>query len=62
MKDRNTVQHITRSIFPVYFTLLSNPQVHAADGKCTEYQSVWTLSDYAGHNVLRCFFYSHGTV
>ena len=34
MKDRNEVEHIKRSIFPVYFSLLSNPQVHAADGKC----------------------------
>ena len=62
MKDRNTVQHLIRSIFLVYFTLLSNTQVHAPDGKCTEYRSVWTLSDYAGHNVLRCIFCSHGTV
>jgi hypothetical protein len=54
------MQHI--SIFPVYCTLPSNPQVHAADGRYTEYRSVWPLSDFTGHNVLRCFFCSHGTV
>ena len=62
LKDRNEVEHIKRSILSVCFTLLSNPQVHAADGKCPEYRSVWSLSDYAGHNVLRCIFCSHGTV
>ena len=56
------MQHITYSIFPVYCTLSSNPQVHAADGRYTEYRYVWSLSDFTGHNVLSCFFCRHGTV
>ena len=40
----------------------SNPQVHAADGECNEYRSVWPLSDFTGYNVLRCFFCGYGTV
>ena len=40
----------------------SNPQVHAATGRCSECLFMWPLSDYAGHSVLRCFFSSYGTV
>jgi hypothetical protein len=37
-------------------------QVHAATGRRTEYWSLWPLSDYAGHNVFRCFFCNYGKV
>jgi len=60
-KQKYSTTYNTFNISSV-FILLSNPQVYAADGKCTEYRSVWPLSDYAGHNMLRCFFCSYGTV
>ena len=59
---RNALQHIIRSISPVYCTLPSDSQVHAANGRSTEYRSVRPLSDFTGHNVLRCFFCSYGMV
>ena len=46
----------------IFSNCRSDPQVHAAPGRCTECLSMWPLSDCTGCNVLRCIFPSYGTV
>ena len=43
---------------PLYCTCFHS-EVHTT-GRRTECLSVRPLSDFTGHNVLRCFFYSYG--
>jgi len=59
---RNINPHLTCSVFSMYSNAPSNPQVHAAHGRCAECPSVWPFPDFAGLDVLYCFFCSYGTV
>jgi len=60
--NSNTQQHLTCPIISMYSNSPSNPQIHAATGRCAECLPVWPLSDCTCHDVLHCLFCSYGTV